>query len=74
MTGICLSRGVGAGQADQATASPIFTKTSINYYLTMEICASLAIFPDQCLICLIKIQLIPTPLLSPYTLYIARYI
>ena len=58
-----LCRGGGAGQADQATARPMFTKTSINYYLRMEICASLAILPDQCLTCLTKVQLLPPPLL-----------
>ena len=28
----------------------------------MKICASLAILPDQCLICLTKVQLLPPPL------------
>ena len=51
-------------QTMQATAQPIFTKTSINYYLRMEICASLAILPDQCLICLTKVQLLPPPLIN----------
>ena len=55
-------RGGGAGQADQATAQPIFTKTGINYYLRMEICAFLAILPDQCLICQTKVQLLPPTL------------
>ena len=59
-----IARGVGAGQADQTTALPIFTKTSIKYYFRMEICASLAILPNHCLICLTKVQLFLTPLIT----------
>ena len=43
------------------------------YYFRMEICASLAILPDQCLICLTKVQLLPTSLIYVATVcvYIA---
>ena len=62
-----ISRSTPAGVEEQVRQTrqlpdQYLQKTSINYYLRMEICASLAILPDQCLICLTKVQLLPPPL------------